>query len=339
MENKPKICICGGGGQCHAIAPWLSSKGLEVDILTNRPGDWTHDFDYQLPDGSRHHAKLASISSNPKDVIPQADVVIITVPGFANKLELEKIANFLKDGAFVGGVFSSNRFFFDALEVLGDKYPLWGFQRVPFIGKVIEYGRIGGLLDYKTNFKIAVENTSIEKKESFRVWVEDTFGRPTTLLPSYLDVSLSNSNPLLHPARIYTWLKDWDGKVLETNPLFYEEWTNEASEVYIELDKELHDLISALPMSKDSLPNILDYYESSDAQSLTAKLRSIKSFKGIHMPVNKTPEGWTPDKNSRYFLEDFKCGLARYRNLAVENHIDCPVIEKIYLWGIKFIDN
>lgn len=337
MLQIKTICICGGGGQCHAIAPWLTMKGYKVNILTNRPDNWNRNFKYQLPDRTIHSIKLDNISSEPKDVIQDSDVIIMTVPGYVNKSELVKIKPFLKKGAFVGGVFSSNGFFFDAQDVLGEQFPLWGFQRVPFIGKVLEYGKVGGILDYKTEFRIAVENTSKDNKEEFRNWIEKEFERPTTLLSSYLDVSLSNSNPLLHPARIYTWLKDWDGNTLKDNPLFYEQWPDDASEMYIQLDKDLHTLINSLPMSKDSLPYILDYYESTDPKSLSSKLRSIKSFKGIHMPVIKVKDGWFPDKSSRYFMEDFNCGLARYRKLAVSKGVSCPTIEKIYQWGIKFL--
>lgn len=339
MIPPKNICIVGGGGQCHAIAPWLSSKGYNVNILTNRPQLWNNQFDYLLPDGTKKSTVLGLISSNPEEVISDADVVIVTVPGYANATELKRIKPFLKENAFIGGVFSSNGFFFDAIEILEDKFPLWGFQRVPFIGKVQTYGQLGGILDYKTSFSIAIENTSDKNKEQFRTWIQDTFGQPTNLLSSYLDVSLSNSNPLLHPARIYTWLKNWDGKPMEDNPLFYEEWPDEASEAYIELDRDLHKLIEALPMSKNALPYILDYYESTDAESLTKKLRSIKSFKGIRMPVEKTEFGWMPDYSSRYFMEDFNCGLSRYRQLAKSAGVDCPTIEKIYQWGTNFLNN
>lgn len=337
MINPKTICIVGGGGQCHAIAPWLSNKGYNVNILTNRPKLWHKEFSYKLPDGTLHTAELGKISDEPQDVISEADVVIVTVPGFANAEELKKIKPYLKKDAFVGGAFSSNGYFFDALEILGDKPILWGFQRVPFIGKVIEYGKIGGILDYKKDFKIAVEHTSEANKQAFKNWVQEAFGQPTTLLNSYLEVSISNSNPLLHPARIYTWLKSWDGEILTSNPLFYEEWTDEASELYIKLDEDLHDLINVLPMSNDALPFILDYYESVDAQSLTRKLRSIKSFKGIRMPVKEVNNGWMPDLTSRYFLEDFNCGLSRYKKLADANQVVCPTIDLVYQWGQDFL--
>lgn len=338
MNAISTVCICGGGGQCHAIAPWLSAKGINVNILTNRPEMWNRNFDYLLPDGSRHSVTLGTISANPAETVPQADVVIVTVPGFANEPELLRIKPHLKSGTFVGGVFSSNGFCFDALRILGHEFPVWGFQRVPFIGKAKEYGSVGNIKGYKTALDIAVENTSETDKETFRAWIETIFGLPTRLHSSYLDVSLSNSNPLLHTSRIYTWLRKWDGETpLTENLLLYEDWPDEASEAYIALDADLHKLIRHLPMEPDALPYILDYYEQTDAHSLSRKIRSIESFIGDRLPIKETEGGWLPDLTSRYFLEDFGCGLKNYRELARKYNVECPTIEKIYLWGEEFI--
>lgn len=296
-------------------------------------------FIFNFPDGKSEVIQLGEISNDPKKVIPEADVVIVTVPGFSNEAELIKIKPYLKKNAFVGGVFSSNGFFIAAHKVLGSEYPLWGFQRVPFIGKVKEYGQEGNLLAYKTGFVIAVENCSASQKEEFRQWVETAFGQPTQLKSHYLEVTLSNSNPILHPARIYTWLKDWKGEAMKENPLFYEEWTDEASQAYIDLDADLHKVIQALPIDNDCLPYVLDYYEQTDAKSLSLKLRSIESFKNIRMPVMETPEGFLPDFTSRYFVEDFQYGLKLVHDLAKQYNVSTPTVDKIYLWGKSLIQN
>ncbi|MDE6384142.1 MAG: NAD/NADP octopine/nopaline dehydrogenase family protein [Paramuribaculum sp.] len=337
MGNIETICICGGGGQCHAIAPWLAIQGYTVNILTNNPDKWTRDFKYILPDGEEMAVTLGTISSAPEETVSPADVVIVTVPGFVNANEIKRIMPHLKSGAFVGGVFCSNGFFFDALKILGDRYPLWGFQRVPFIGKVSEYGKVGAIKAYKTSCQIAVENAEQVDKEAFRQWVETAFGLPAQLMSSYLEVTLSNSNPLLHPARISTWLEGWNGEVLTQNPLFYEEWTDDASEVYIALDADLHRIIEALPIDNECLPYVLDYYEQTNAASLSRKLRSIDSFKGIRMPVKEVEGGWLPDFSSRYFIEDFNCGLKKYVELADTCGVSVPTMRRVLDWSNAII--
>lgn len=335
MINIKTICICGGGGQCHAIAPWLTTKGYEVNILTNRPHEWSNNFKYNTPEGTSHIIRLGAISNRPEDVIPKADVVLLTVPAFSNETELERIKPHLKDYAWIGGVFASNGFFPAAFKVLGDKYPLWGFQRVPFIAKAKEYGKEGNLLGYKSQFVIAVENCSQEEKEDFRKWIEITFGQPTKLMNHYLEVTLSNSNPLLHPARIYSWLKDWDGNVITQNALFYGDWPDEAAQIYIDLDKDLHKLVNALPIDSNCLPTVLEYYQQHDAHSLAQKIQSIESLKTIKMPVIEVDGGYMPDFTSRYFIEDFLYNLRFVYDLAKQHQVHTPTIDKVYLWGIN----
>ena len=337
-EDIRTICVCGGGGQCHAVAPWLTLKGYKVNILTNRPNEWDYrSFKLNTPEGLSYNVHLGEISNDPKDVIPDADVIILTVPGFANEKELERIKPYLKKDAFGGGIFSSNGFFLAALKVLGNNYPLWGFQRVPFIGKVKEYGKEGNLLGYKKEFVIAVENCSEIGGKEFCKWVENAFGQPTKLMSHYLEVTLSNSNPILHPARIYTWLKNWNGNILKNNPLFYEEWTDEASQVYIDLDVDLHNLIKALPINDDCLPSVLEYYNQGDAKTLSHKIQSIESFKNIRMPVNQVENGFLPDFSSRYFSEDFLIGLRLIYDLSKEYRVTVPTVDKVYLWGKQTI--
>lgn len=93
--------------------------------------------------------------------------------------------------------------------MLNEDIPLWGFQRVPFISRIKEYGHSASLLGYKGCYHIAVERDTDANKELFRYWVENSFDRPVTLLKNYLEASLTNSNPLLHTARLYSMFHDW----------------------------------------------------------------------------------------------------------------------------------
>lgn len=119
--------------------------------------------------------------------------------------------------------------------------------------------------------------------------------------------------------------------------LFYEEWTEEAADLYIKMDEEFFKLLKVLPVSENYLPTVLDYYDSYDAKSLAAKLSSISGFKGITSPMIETSEGWIADFNSRYFTEDFPFGLKYIWQLAHKHGVSCPNIDKVYQWGISKI--
>lgn len=334
------ITICGGGSLGHVIAGWLATRNHAiVNILTNRPERWQHEIEIDTPENELLKAKLHIISNKPEDVIPMADVVLLCLPGFLIRSELEKLKQHLSPNTFVGSVFSSTGFFFEAHEVLSDTQPLWGFQRVPFISRVNEYGKSAHLLGFKQSHNVAIEHVAESDKAAFVQILSEWFERPIHVLNNYYEASLTNSNPLLHTSRLYTMFGGKnEGRTYPRMILFYEEWTEEAADLYIKMDKEFFQLLNVLPVADNYLPTALDYYESNDAQSLAAKLSSIQGFKGITSPMKQTENGWEPDFASRYFTEDFPYGLKYIWKLAHENGINCPYIDKVYEWGMSKIN-
>ena len=101
------------------------------------------------------------------------------------------------------------------------------------------------------------------------------------------------------------------------------------------MDREFQQLLQVLPVREGSIPTILDYYESTDAASLTRKLRSIQAFKGILAPMKTVEGGFVPDFSSRYFTEDFPYGLRIIQQQARKHQIPVPTIDRVMGWGIK----
>lgn len=330
-----KICICGGGSLGHAIAGYLGAKdNVCVNILSQRPQYWKPFLQVLTPEEKVLNGKLQLVTDNPELALKDCTIVLLCLPGFAIKEQLYRIKPFVGKDTYVGTVFSSTGFFFDAMEILNENVPLWGFQRVPFIARTKEYGESVNLLGYKNAHNIAVERS--EDKDVFRARIEKLFNAPVSLLGNYYEASLTNSNPLLHTSRLYTMFGgENEGKVFSRMILFYEEWTKEAAQLLIDMDEEFFRLLDVLPVSKNFLPRILDYYESHDAESLAHKLSSIQAFKGIVSPMTETSEGWRPDFNSRYFTEDFPYGLHYVWSLAHARGVATPNIDKVYEWGMS----
>ena len=167
---------------------------------------------------------------------------------------------------------------------------------------------------------------SIQDKEDFRIMIETLFLTPTNLLNHYLEASLSNSNPLLHTSRLYSLWNNWtESEVYDHTVLFYDEWTDEASDLLIQMDREFMTLLDRLPVDKLQIPSILTYYGSTDICSLTQKIRSINAFKSIEAPMIQVESGWIPDFNSRYFTEDFPFGLRFIKEEAENYNIQTPM--------------
>lgn len=328
-----KICICGGGSLAHVCAGVLSSQSdVEVNVFTRRPEQWSHRLVVNDCNGKVYEGKLGLISNNPEKALKECDIVFLCLPGFAIESTLKIIKPFIEN-SIVGSIVCSTGFFFAAHKELGEDARLFGFQRVPYIARTAKYGHLANLLGYKSQLAIAVEN--IEGKEVFRELVERIWMTPTRLLASHYEVSLTNSNPILHTGRLYSMWKDWNGEIYDHNILFYKEWTIEASRMLIEMDAEFMRLLEVLPVTKGAIPSLLEYYESHDAESLTEKISSIPAFQNITSPMKERDGGWVPDFKSRYFTEDFPYGLKYIVTLAKENNVLCPNLDKVFVWGMS----
>ena len=330
------ICICGGGNLGHVVCGYLGAKpNVNVGILTRHPERWAKQLEITLLDGSSVNGDLDIVTKEPQ--YPQADIVLLCLPGMYIRGEIEKIKPYLKSTTVVGSIVSSTGFFFQTHELIPNQ-PTFGFQRVPFIARTEKYGHKAHLLGFKSSLNVVIEN--YDDVEKLRSTLELLFDTPVKLLDSFYEVSLSNSNPLLHTSRLYTMWKDWhEGIYYPKQSLFYEDWTVEAAQLYIDMDNEFQELLRKLGVKKGAITPVLEYYESQDAESLCNKIRSITAFKGIKSPMTKIPEGWIPDLNSRYFIEDFGYGLRFIYQLAKEQKLNTQNIENVYGWGNKIIQN
>ncbi len=333
------VCICGGGNLGHVTAGFLAAQpDVSVNLLTRRPGEWDSCLQIDTPDGTRMQGMLRCISDRPEEVVAQADIVLLCLPGFSIASVMKEIAPHLQPSTAVGTVVSSTGFFLEAENNLPPNQPLFGFQRVPFIARTTVYGHRASLLGYKSELAVAMDH--VDNQEQLRQTIQTLFHTPVRLLHSHYEVSLSNSNPLLHPARLHDLWKDWHpGIFYQEVPLFYEQWTTEAAASYIQMDRELQALLRKLKVEEGCMPDVLTYYESHDAASLAEKLRSIEAFKGIKAPMKLTTGGYMPDLDSRYFTEDIPYGLATIRRMCHENGIECPTIDHIYLWAENLLQH
>lgn len=326
-----RICICGGGSLGHVCAGVLASrKDVELNILSGHPDLWQKSITVTDNAGKRFVTGIQRVSSNPEDVVAGQDLILFCLPGYLIENTLRDIKPYIGK-AIVGTVVSSTGFFFFAHSILGKSTKLFGFQRVPFISRVVEYGRSANLLGYKSSLAAVLEN--IDDREGFRQELERLFITPVMLLNSFYEVALSNSNPILHTARLYTMFHGKEDEVFDHNIPFYKEWTDEASQLLIDMDEEFFKLLEKLNIH--SLPSLLDYYESTDAVSLTRKIRSIPAFQTITSPMKQTDNGWIADFGSRYFTEDFPYGLRWIKEMADSLCIMTPSIDKVYAWGLN----
>ncbi len=337
------ICICGGGNLGHVVTGYLAAKKeYDVNLLTRHPERWSSTLQVFTPEGKTLEGTIHHLSANPADLIPQADIVLLCLPGYGIADTLKAICPYLRPQTAVGSIVSSTGFFFEAMNILSPKTTLFGFQRVPFIARLEEYGKSAHLLGYKPSLNIAIECGVRSEECGMKLadTISEMFDTPVTLLGSHYEVSLTNSNPLLHTSRLYSMWHDWhEGMIYPVQNQFYSDWTDDASQLLMDMDKEFFRLLEVLPVTPGAIPSVLDYYESTDAASLTRKLRSIEAFKGLLSPMKKVGNAYVPDFQSRYFTEDFPYGLAIIHRLLHEHQIPCPHIDKVYNWGESILNS
>ncbi|MCQ2311988.1 MAG: NAD/NADP octopine/nopaline dehydrogenase family protein [Paludibacteraceae bacterium] len=326
-----RVCICGGGSLGLVTAGVLAQQDeVEVNLLTSKPHLWSHQIEVSDLNGRLYKGSVNIISDKAEKTVPHSDIILLCVPGFLIEKTLRDIAPYITTQA-VGSIVSSTGFFFRAHEVFDKKAALFGFQRVPYIARVTEYGHSAQLLGYKTQLYIALENLP----DSFATQWETWLNTPVAALHNYLEAALTNSNPLLHTARLFGMWHDWhEGITYSTQAKFYAEWDEYSAEQYIAMDTEFLALCKIVGVS---VPSVLEYYESGDALSLARKLQSIQAFQSIDAPMKKTKQGWIPDFQSRYFTEDFPFGLQLVKDLAVKNNLKTPHIDKILSWGKQYL--
>ena len=134
------ICICGGGALGLVVASVLShTREVAVRVLTAHPQQWSKSIETIDSAGKIYQGELESVSDRAEDVIPQSDIVLLCLPGFLIEKSLRQIAPFVTNQA-IGSIVSSTGFFFQAHRIFASSVSLFGFQRVPYIARVREYG-------------------------------------------------------------------------------------------------------------------------------------------------------------------------------------------------------
>lgn len=113
------VTIVGGGNSAHVLIPFLAETGHPVNLLTRRPADWKQRVVCEVQCGltgditKLHEGKLSKISSDPADVIPEADVIILCMPVHTYRESLQRLAPFInrdKREVFVGTIYGQSGF-------------------------------------------------------------------------------------------------------------------------------------------------------------------------------------------------------------------------------------
>lgn len=320
------VAIYGGGNIAHSLAAVLS-RYMPVKVLTRRPALWDSSLAFEQAGLVKKSKYPIAATANINELVG-VDIVFVALPQFALDEAVSTIGLNMKTGATIVLVPAPAKSDEYAKTLLKCGLKVVGFQRVPFIARIGDYGHSVSISSPRAVHKLMVSDVSMEL--DWRRKCGKWFGGDVCYLSSFASFAFSNSNPLLHPSRLYALLCDGNNGMYERCPLFYAEWTDISSELYVEADKEMYKVFSKREPSAAQVDyeSILDHYEVSSPSELTYKIRSIAAFKSILAPWKTETSGcWIPDCESRYFTEDIEYGTKVIQASGDKVGIDTPIID------------
>jgi opine dehydrogenase len=327
------IAVCGGGSLAHATVAVLGAQAdVEVRILTRQPTRWSRLVRAIYLDLAEVAGKVAIASNKPSEVIPGAQIVILCVPSCAREQTLAAIAPFLDRDTWIGCVPGFGGFEWQSRSVIGPEAKVFGLQRVPYVRKTISYGEAVWISGIRPRLVLGALPAS--EAPTISRLIEQLLGIPTDPIANYLPITLSASNSLFHPARIYSAFASLANKaVLSEQALFYEEWDDTASRTYLALDGELQAICSKIPADMTDAQPIRLHYGIDDEAGLTRRIRSLRSLRDRYLPLLRTDTGYVPDVHSYYFSEDIPFGLVIVKGVAEIVGVATPMIDTVIGWA------
>ncbi len=357
-REKKVVTIIGGGGSAHVLIPFLSGAGLEVNILTRRPEEWSHDVELQLQ--SIHEVlletfkgSLTKISDKPAEVIPQADVIVLCMPVCKYRSALHKLAPQLDKNrpVFLGTIYGQAGFNWMVREIEQkfdlSKVTTFAVGLIPWICRIVEYGKVGVTYGCKEFNVVAVsppeQFTALNDlflKNICERWLKKGAFHQSA---NFLSLTLSVDNQIIHPSRCYGLFLSHEGRWAkkEDIPYFYRDYDERSAQLLRDLDADyskVRDAIKAKYPDRD-FKYMLDYlalerlsYQSENTdvrESFTSSL----TLGAIKPPTVRQENGeWVLDKNHRFFTDDIRYGVCIAKWMADQLGLAVPMIDKLIEW-------
>lgn len=329
-----RMCIIGGGNIGTLLAAEFAQKPWhEVTVFTSRPEHWSDTIEVYAPDDALMFcSKRFCVTGDLREAVHGADYVWVTLPAFTFPEFAQAVTPLLAAGQRVICVPGSGGAEFAFAEAIRKGCVLGGLQRVHSIARLKEYGASVYMLGRKSAVQLATIPAAAA--DVIAADIEAALDMPCEVLSHYLSVTLTPSNPILHTSRLYSMFRDYtEGVGYDHRILFYEEWTDDASELLLACDEELQNLCRALaPLDLSAVRSLRLHYESDTAEAMTRKIRSIAAFRGLIAPMCRTQCGWIPDFSSRYFTADFSYGLKVLLDIGELFGVEMSQMREIWEW-------
>lgn len=332
-----RITVVGGGNVGTQFMVHCAAKGHDVIAYTSDPSVFSKHLNIVDENGvTTLEGDISLATNDPGKAFGDAELIMITLPSNLMKGIAQKVYEHAPASAVIG-VVPGNGGSECAFEKCIEKGNVFfALERVPAIARLVQKGHTVKSTGYRKELHVAAIPSS--KAEECAAIIESIYDKPCRVIPNFLNLTMTPSNPILHTTRLRTIFKDYEpGVVYERLPLFYEEWSDESSELLIKCDEEVQQICHALPEFRlEFVKSLRIHYESSTVEAMTAKISSIPAFKGLKTPYVEVEGGLIPDFHSRYFTADFSYGLSIIKQIAVFADVDTPNIDEVLVWYERY---
>ncbi len=328
-----RITIVGGGNIGTQFAVHCAEKGHEVIVYTSTPEVFDRRLSIVDDRGQMTHEGVIKLATyDPEEAFYCAQLIIVTVPAMMMEAIADMIYKYASRNAIIGVVPGNGGSECAFRKCIEHGNVFFGIERVPAIARLVQKGHCVKSANYRDELHVAAfpQKTTLMCAQI----VSGIFDMKTTIIPNFMNLTMTPSNPILHTTRLYSLFSDWhDGIVYQSIPLFYENWDDKSSELLIACDDEVQSICHALPeFELQYVKSLKEHYESYTVNAMTKKISSIPSFQGIKTPAIKVEGGYIPDLHSRYFTADFSYGLAIIKQIAEFADVRIPMIDKVFNW-------
>lgn len=356
------LAICGGGNAGHALSV-VASQTFDGDVKwlvgSNDKADLLHSSACNgglVSSGviNGRAGRLRLVSSDPAEVVSDADIVVIAVPAYAHKIVLAQVAPFLKDEVIVGCAPSRSGFEFEACSLISDLAPagrrtIFGLQTLPWSTRVVTPGSEVNFGAVKANVLMA--SLPAEAAPSLGELLSRLFDITITPTAGFLNLTLGNPGQHIHPGLMHGHFGSWNGETFapEAVPMFYADASETVSASVVGLSDDTLAVARALEAASDGrldlsgVPSVLEWLRMSyPAQTADTSTVSSCFTTGplLHRkaPTKPADDGLLqPEFDYRYLTEDVPYGLVVTRAIAELASVPTPTIDRVIDWTERMI--
>jgi hypothetical protein len=355
--RRSVLTICGGGNAGHALAvvasqnfegdiDWLVGSEQKADLLRRgMSADGLHSTGVITAVASR----LRTISADPAQVIPNADMIMIVVPAFVHARVLRRIKPHISDSTTIGCLPTRGGFEFEASQLVpsagGTRRRMFGLQTLPWSTRVVTPGKVVNIGAAKAEVVLAAlpagDGAGIADRLS------GILGTRVVATEGFLNLTLGNPGQFIHPGLMYGHFRFWRGEEYDQDgiPMLYADATDEMGELVEGLSEDAIAVARAIEAGSDNgvnLEEVVPVHEWLKASyaHVTRDLKTVATcFRTGPITARKAPMieirpgRFVPNFGYRYLTEDVPFGLVITRAIAEIVHVKTPTIDAAIRWA------